>query len=590
MIDVCYLLRLRKGEKFAEDINCLNKFYFSYSSHRAGVAHKLFILIKGPMADKSIKIIRKVVPLNVSIIKTKDEGYDLGSYAEFARYRANSHIFFLNQHSIILKRNWLKIFHDTMKKSKAEVVASTASFSSLKKPYYSKQKSFINNIIYNIISGYKFINFPIYPNPHIRTNAFLVKTSTWLQYFNAVEIKNKHDVYQVESGENSFYNFLLKKKKKFAITRSDGKYVESYLKWKNFIPFRNSLQKSKLIISDNHTRFYQTSSIEKKNILEKESWRDHFFLESYSKLKINTKVSVVIVNFNSKNYLKNCIKFLIKNHINFINKIIIVDNASTDNSMNIIPNKLIKIIKQKKNYGFAKACNIGAKYCKGKYILFLNPDTRLYKNVIKKSLEFMENPLNDKTAIIGPQMIFNKKISISCSYFPNLLRFFSKSVGLDLLLKNTGLFMRDFNHQTSRYVDQVIGAFFMVRKKIFFKLNGFDERFFLFFEDVDFSLRVYNQGYKSFYNANIKCFHRGGVSTDNNIISRDFNYHQNKIKYFIKHYNFFLTSSLILITFTLELFSRFIKTFSMIYPYENLKKLFITYYYLLRWLLFKKNY
>jgi GT2 family glycosyltransferase len=150
--------------------------------------------------------------------------------------------------------------------------------------------------------------------------------------------------------------------------------------------------------------------------------------------------------------------------------------------------------------------------------------------------------------------------------------------------------MKNFDHQTSRYVDQVIGAFFLVRKKVFFKLNGFDKRFFLFFEEVDFSLRVYNHGYKSFYNTNVKCLHQGGVSTNQFQIGRDFNYHKHKIVYSNKNFNFFITSLLILTTLTFELVSRFIKFFLIQASYKKIKLLFITYYYLIRWLLVKKDY
>jgi hypothetical protein len=280
MINVCYLLRLRKGKKFAEDINCIKKFYFSYSSHRAGVAHKLFILIKGPLADKSIKIIRKVVPSNVSIIKLKDKGYDLGSFTEFARYRAESHMFILNQHSVILIQNWLKIYNNVLKKTKSKIVASTSSMSSLANPYNLEINNLISFVKYFLIiifnkikSKYYYSAFPKYPNPHIRTNAILIKTTLWLEYFKDLDIKSKSQCYEIESGKNSFYNFLKKKKEKIIIVRKDAKYVASHLKWKNFVPFRNSNQKFKLIISDNQTRFYENANVKKKNQLEKESWR-----------------------------------------------------------------------------------------------------------------------------------------------------------------------------------------------------------------------------------------------------------------------------------------------------------------------------
>jgi len=281
MISVAYLLRFRKGKKFDDDINYLKKFYFSYCLHKAGVAHKLFILIKGPMVDENIKIIRKIVPLNIPVIKLPDESCDLGSFTEFACYRAENYMFILNQHSIIEKKKWLKIYYNTMKKTKSYLVALTASYSSMSKPYnyilssrniFEDLQFFLINILSNTISKYRLFNHPNYLNPCIRINAILVKTSIWLEYFNDLDIKNKILKYNAETGKNSFYNFLLKKKKKVTVVRSDGKYVTNYAQWKNFVPFRNSVQNSKLIISDNHTRFFENSTRERKKILENETW------------------------------------------------------------------------------------------------------------------------------------------------------------------------------------------------------------------------------------------------------------------------------------------------------------------------------
>jgi hypothetical protein len=190
-------------------------------------------------------------------------------------------MFILNQHSIIQKKKWLKIYYNAMKKTKSYLAALTASYSSMSNSYNYISRSrnifedfqfFLINILSNTISKYRLFNHLNYQNPCIRINAILVKTSTWLEYFNDLDIKNKILAYDAETGKNSFYNFLLKKKKKVIVVRSDGKYVTNHRQWKNFVPFRNSLQQSKLIISDNHTRFFENSTRERKKILEKETW------------------------------------------------------------------------------------------------------------------------------------------------------------------------------------------------------------------------------------------------------------------------------------------------------------------------------
>jgi N-acetylglucosaminyl-diphospho-decaprenol L-rhamnosyltransferase len=301
------------------------------------------------------------------------------------------------------------------------------------------------------------------------------------------------------------------------------------------------------------------------------------------------KIDIIIVNWNTGDYLKKCVESLIKYDNNNIGQIIIVDNNSSDQSVNSLEhNKLIKIIKGKKNNGFGKACNIGAKYSQEKYLLFLNPDTRVFTNTIKHSLEFMEKGQNSKIAISGAQMVNNDgNIIKSCSYFPTASRFFFNSIGLDNLFKNKGLLMKDFDHRESIYVNQVIGAFFLIRRDVFFKLNGFDERFFLYFEEVDLSLRSFQLGYLSYFNSNIRCFHRGGISSNNDKVNRHLNYLKSKIIYAKKHFSIFNFQLTVFTTVIIEFIARFFYSLLKI-SINELKILTVSYYQFITWF-FRKN-
>ena len=301
------------------------------------------------------------------------------------------------------------------------------------------------------------------------------------------------------------------------------------------------------------------------------------------------KIDIIIVNWNTGNYLKECVESLIKYNTNHIGQIIIVDNNSSDQSVNSLSNnKLIKIIKEKKNNGFGKACNIGAKYSHEKYLLFLNPDTSVFADTIKNSLEFMEKYQNSKIAISGAQIVNNYgNIVKSCSYFPTASRFFFNSIGLDNLFKNKGLLMKDFDHKESIYVNQIIGAFFLIRRDVFFKLDGFDERFFLYFEEVDLSLRSYKLGYLSYFNSNIRCFHRGGISSNNDKVNRHLNYLKSKIIYAKKHFSVFNFQLTVFITVFIEFISRFFYSLLKI-SINGLRILILSYYYFIIWF-FKKN-
>lgn len=228
-------------------------------------------------------------------------------------------------------------------------------------------------------------------------------------------------------------------------------------------------------------------------------------------------VDIVIVNWNSGNYLLKCIEsLLLANSQNFIGTIFIIDNNSTDNSVDIIQNnKKIVIVRNKENEGFSKACNQGFKLCKSTYLLLLNPDTRVINDTIYDCINFMTD--NNEIDILGCQLLNDKgEISHSCSRFPSPSGIFIDSIGISKIAPSVfkpGIIMTDWDHKNSRYVDQVMGAFMFMRKAIFDKIGYFDERFFVYFEEVDFSKRLAQTGGKTFFNANIKAIHSGEGTT-----------------------------------------------------------------------------
>jgi GT2 family glycosyltransferase len=191
------------------------------------------------------------------------------------------------------------------------------------------------------------------------------------------------------------------------------------------------------------------------------------------------------------------------------------------------------------NKGFAAACNQGAKGSKADYLLFLNPDTRLLKDSLVKPVAFMEHPNNHHIGIIGIQLIDDYgEVSCSCARFPTMSRYLAKTFGLDRLFYSMGLgcFMFEWDHCNNREVDQIMGAFFMVRNYLFKTLRGFDERFFVYCEEVDFSLRAQQSGWKSFYMAESQAYHRGGGTTNQVKAKRLFYVLQSQILYIYKHF------------------------------------------------------
>src|SRR6185437_12163713 len=253
-------------------------------------------------------------------------------------------------------------------------------------------------------------------------------------------------------------------------------------------------------------------------------------------------IDIIIVNWNSGDYLEKCINSLFTtNNILSINKVFIIDNNSKDSSVNKIElNKRIKIIRNKVNTGFSKACNQGFQLSTSSYLLLLNPDTQLLNNTIADCVTFMNQ--NNEIDILGCQLLNDDgKITHSCSRFPTPLGILSDSLGLSKIAPSIfkpGIIMTNFDHKESRYVDQLMGAFMFMRKSVFEKIGYFDERFFVYYEEVDFSKRLAQKGGKSFFNADIKAIHTGEGTTSSVKGFRLFLNVRSRLQYAKKHFNF----------------------------------------------------
>lgn len=247
-------------------------------------------------------------------------------------------------------------------------------------------------------------------------------------------------------------------------------------------------------------------------------------------------MDIIIVNWNSGSQLSHCIDSLLG--IPDIH-IIVVDNASSDGSENFLAgNDKVTLIRSSENLGFGKACNLGAKHARSDYVLFLNPDAAVYPDTLEIALAFMRDPQHADVGICGVQLKDESgHVSRSCWRFPTPLGFLAHASGLDRLFPSIGNSMAEWSHDTTREVDQVIGAFFLVRRRLFEALEGFDEQFFVYFEEVDFSKRARQAGWRSVYLADAQAFHAGG-GTSNQVKARRLFYAlRSQLIYASKHFN-----------------------------------------------------
>jgi GT2 family glycosyltransferase len=286
-----------------------------------------------------------------------------------------------------------------------------------------------------------------------------------------------------------------------------------------------------------------------------------------------TKLDIIIVNWNTGKLLRDCLEsILIANRQGFaINRVVVVDNASSDGSAQGL-GKLdlpLIVVNNGENRGFAAACNQGALGSKADYLLFLNPDTRLFSNSLSEPLLFMEQPENRHIGICGLKLTDELgNPTTSCARFPTLKIFLGRITGLSRLFpkKFPEHLMSSQELLHSLEVDQIIGAFFLVRRSVYEKVEGFDERFFMYFEEVDFSFRAKRKGYLSYYLSHVSAYHKGNGSTGQIKSTRLFYSLRSRIQYGFKHYSYWEGIILILITLIVEPVTRIllsIKRFSL---------------------------
>lgn len=223
-------------------------------------------------------------------------------------------------------------------------------------------------------------------------------------------------------------------------------------------------------------------------------------------------LSIIIVSYNSCSLIVKCIESIYKFSENLKIQIIISDNASSDNTVDTIEKKYhdVYIIKNNRNLGFAKANNGAIKYCKGRFVLFLNPDITLIEPVFKKMIKFLET--NDDAGLVGCKLI-NPDGSIQKSFFetfPTLTNRFLDAIYVEKLVNKYS--HHDKINDDSRKVAGITGACMLLRKNLIDELGGFDESFFMYCEDVDLSFRVKQMGYNIYYLEDIAILHHLGAS------------------------------------------------------------------------------
>ncbi len=277
-------------------------------------------------------------------------------------------------------------------------------------------------------------------------------------------------------------------------------------------------------------------------------------------------ISIIIVNWNSGTQLAECLASLPSalDGSFRLELVIVVDNASTDGSASrFVADRLpLQLIANQINRGFAAACNQAAARCTADYLLFLNPDTRLSNTSLQAPIAFMEQAENAHVGTLGVQLVdADGVVSRTCARALTPGMIIRRILGIDRLL--APLFpshvMTDWEHAQTREVDHVTGAFFLVRRELFRALGGFDERFFVYLEDVDFSVRSNHAGWRTCYLASTTVYHKSGGSSEQIKAERLFYSLRSRILFGYKHFTSGSAAVVLLATVALEFVTRLVR-------------------------------
>jgi GT2 family glycosyltransferase len=231
------------------------------------------------------------------------------------------------------------------------------------------------------------------------------------------------------------------------------------------------------------------------------------------------ELSVIIVNYNVKHFLEQCLYAVQKAAERVSAEIIVIDNNSSDGSVEYLEPLFpaVQWISNKENTGFGRACNQGLRLSKGKYVLFLNPDTILPENCFRQCISFLEE--HPGAGALGVKMLdgAGKFLKESKRSFPSPSTSLFKLIGLSKLFPRSKIFARYYlghlDENSNHEVEVLAGAFMMVKREVLKKTGGFDEAFFMYGEDVDLSYRIHRAGYKNFYYAGCSIIHFKGESS-----------------------------------------------------------------------------
>lgn len=255
-------------------------------------------------------------------------------------------------------------------------------------------------------------------------------------------------------------------------------------------------------------------------------------------------ISIIIVSWNAKDYLQKCIDSIFKESNKYNLEVIVVDNASSDGSEDMVRTRFpqVKLICNNDNLGFAKANNIGIKQSSGKYLGLINSDVEILSDCFSPLFCYMEEHRN--IGMLGPRILnSDKTLQRSCRGFPTLWNLFCRALALDVFFPKVKLFggkmLTYWPHDSISDVEVLSGCFWFINKKAIDDVGLLDEGFFIYAEDTDWCKRFFAAGWRRIYFPLVQAIHYGGASSENAPIRFYLEMQRANLRYWKKHHSCF---------------------------------------------------
>lgn len=260
-------------------------------------------------------------------------------------------------------------------------------------------------------------------------------------------------------------------------------------------------------------------------------------------------VSFVIVNWNAKQYLEQCLRSIASTCAQLSHEVIVVDNASSDGSAAMVRAEFpsVHLIANSDNTGFATANNQGTDAARGRYFALVNSDVEIFEGALERMLEFMES--NPDVGVLGPRVLNSDgTLQPSTRTFPSLRSWLFRAFALDTTFPRSKFFgdhfMTNWSHEDVRDVDILSGCFWLIRRSAQEAVGGLDSRFFMYAEDMDLCLRHRQAGWRVTFFPGAEIVHHGGASSGTAPVRFWIEQQRANLQYWRKHHGLVSTAGL----------------------------------------------